>query len=118
MSKFFSGANITAQVMDIGGMGITQTLDELKISKFLDERIKNDNVVKNYAFQTMDLHTIMDQNWNIVFKQAGIEMDQCVDIYGVDGSTMQSIDMQFYYPSEHIEEPLPNGKKYKVDEIT
>ena len=63
MSKFFSGANITAQVMDIGGMGITQTLDELKISKFLDERIKNDNVVKNYAFQTMDLHTIMDQNW-------------------------------------------------------
>lgn len=68
MSKFFSGANITAQVMDIGGMGITQTLDELKISKFLDERIKNDNVVKNYAFQTMDLHTIMDQNWNIVFK--------------------------------------------------
>ena len=60
----------------------------------------------------------MDNQWEIALKQAGVERGQCVDIYGIDGTTLNSIDYEFFYPGEHLEDPAEIGKKYKTEEIT
>lgn len=39
-------------------------------------------------------------------------------MHGIEGSTFDAIDMEFYYPSEHIADPLGIGKNYKVEEIS
>lgn len=41
-----------------------------------------------------------------------------MDVHGIEGSTFDAIDMEFYYPSEHIADPLGIGKNYKVEEIS
>lgn len=51
-------------------------------------------------------------------KQAGLNKDQCADIYGVDARTMNSIDMEFYYPAEHMRDPLGTGADYDYEDIT
>ena len=45
---------------------------------------------------------IMDNNWNVVLKQAGVDKDQCIDLYGIDSTILNSIDMEFYYHGDHI----------------
>jgi hypothetical protein len=75
-------------------------------------------VIENYAFQTQKLNEIIEKDWRIVLKQAGVNQDQCVDLYGIDGDTLNSIDFEFYYPSEHIQDPMNIGKKYEVEEIS
>ena len=60
----------------------------------------------------------MDHKWSLQLKQAGVDKDQCVDIYGIDGSTLNSIDMEFYHPGQHIEDPIGTGRKYKTEDIT
>ena len=51
-------------------------------------------------------------------KQAGVDNDQCVDIYGIDGSTLDSIDMEFFFAGEHLKDPADMGKSYSTQEIT
>jgi hypothetical protein len=80
ISKFFAGANITAQRLDLSGDGgATVSLDELKIKGFLEKKlIKNDpehGVIENYAFQTQKLNDIIERDWRIVLKQAGVNED-------------------------------------------
>ena len=103
ISKFFAGANITAQRLDFTGDGSSVSLDELKIKAFLEKKlISNDpvhGVIENFAFQTQKLNDIIEKDWRIVLKQAGVNQDQCVDLYGIDATTLNSIDMEFYYPS-------------------
>lgn len=60
----------------------------------------------------------MESPWKVVLKQAGVNKDQCVDVHGIEGSTFDAIDMEFYYPSEHIADPMGIGKNYKVNEIS
>jgi hypothetical protein len=54
ISKFFAGANITAQRLDLGDGGASGSLDELKIREFLEKKlITNDpdhGVIENFAF--------------------------------------------------------------------
>lgn len=45
-------------------------------------------------------------------------MDQCVDIYGIDGSILNSVDMEFYYPGQHLTNPIAGKESYKVEDIT
>jgi hypothetical protein len=60
----------------------------------------------------------MDRKWRILLKQAGVDMDQCVDLYGIDGTVMNSIDMEFYYHGDHLRDPSSIGKNYLTEEIT
>lgn len=60
----------------------------------------------------------MNDDWKIVLKQAGVNNDQCVDVYGIDGSVLQSIDMEFYYHGDHLTDPSGIGKSYGVEEVT
>jgi ABC-type phosphate transport system ATPase subunit len=39
-------------------------------------------------------------------------------MYGIDGSTLESIDMEFYNKGEHMEDPIGIGKKYTYEQIT
>lgn len=77
LSKFFAGANITAQRLDIGDSG--SYLDELKIKSFLETKlISNDpvnGVIENYAFQTQKLNDLIERDWRVVLKQAGVNQD-------------------------------------------
>ena len=50
-----------------------------------------------------------------MLKQAGVNKDQCVDVYGIDGSTLGSIDYEFYFPGEHMKDPANIGKNYKTN---
>lgn len=78
MSKFFAGANITAQKLDYAQSFSSQvSLDELKIRAFLDTQLarNNDGVVEEYGFQTQNVADIMDRKWRILLKQAGVDMD-------------------------------------------
>ena len=123
MSKFFAGANITAQKLDYAqSFKSSVSLDELKIKSFLDRQLARNNpetgVIEEYGFQTQLLDEILDHQWRIVLKQAGINQDQCVDVYGIDGSTLNSIDSEFFYPGEHLADPAGTGKSYSTSEIT
>lgn len=60
----------------------------------------------------------MGPDWSIYLKQAGIDKDQCIDLYGVDSRIINSIDMEFYYEGEHETDPLGIGKNYDVEDIT
>lgn len=60
----------------------------------------------------------MESNWHVGLKQAGVNKEQCVDVYGIDGSMLDSIDMEFYYPSEHSHDPMGIGKNYETEDIT
>ena len=53
-----------------------------------------------------------------MLKQAGVNQDQCVDLYGIDETTLNSIDMEFYYPGQHLEDPLNIGKNYQHEDIS
>lgn len=37
---------------------------------------------------------------------------QCVNLYGVDPSILQSIDMEYYYEGDHLKDPLGTGQNY------
>jgi len=41
-----------------------------------------------------------------------------VDIYGIDGSTLDSIDMEFFFAGEHMSDPADMGKSYTTEQIT
>ena len=69
-------------------------------------------MIEEYGFQTQNLNDILDRQWSLQLKQAGVNKDQCVDIYGIDGSTLNSIDMEFYHPGEHIRDPADTGRNY------
>jgi len=60
----------------------------------------------------------MGADWSIYLKQAGIDKDQCIDLYGVDARILNSIDMEFYYAGEHQGDPLGIGKEYDVEDIS
>jgi hypothetical protein len=60
----------------------------------------------------------MDYQWTFNLKQAGVNREQCIDIYAVDERTLNSIDMEFYYAGDHIVDPLGIGKKYTSEDIT
>jgi hypothetical protein len=88
----------------------------------LDKNLVTSNptsgILQEYGFQTQKLDDILDNEWKISLQQAGIGTSQCVDIYGVDGSTLNSIDYEFYYPGEHLTDPAGIGKSYTTEEIT
>jgi hypothetical protein len=51
MSKFFAGANITAQKLDYSqSFASSVSLDELKIRAFLDTQMQPHGVVEEYGF--------------------------------------------------------------------
>jgi hypothetical protein len=60
----------------------------------------------------------MDQDWKVSLKQAGINSHQCINLHGIDASTLNSIDAEFYYHGDHETDPLGIGKEYGVEEIT
>ena len=122
MSKFFAGANMTAQKINFGqDFESTVSLDEIKIRNFLETKLVRNNVdgvIEEYGFQTQNLNDILDRKWSLQLKQAGVNKDQCVDIYGIDGSTLGSIDYEFYHPGEHLRDPDQIGRDYETEQIT
>ena len=90
------------------------SLDELKIKSFLETQLVEDGA----GFQTLKLAEIMDHKWQITLKQAGVQKDQCVDIYGIDGSVMESIDFEFYFAGEHLTDPLGLNSNYQTKDIS
>ena len=64
----------------------------------------NSGLISDYAFQTQNIGEVLDNDWNVVLKQAGVDVDQCIDLYGVDSSILNSVDMEFYYHGDHIKQ--------------
>ena len=97
-------------------------LDEFRISNFLDTKlIRNDpenGLITDYSFQSQKINTILHNSFTFDLKQAGLNMGQCVDIYGVDERTLNSIDMEFYYEKEHLKDPLGTGANYEAEDIS
>ena len=60
----------------------------------------------------------MGADWSVFLKQAGIDRDQCIELYGVDSRILNSIDMEFYYAGEHNSDPLGTGANYVPEDIT
>ena len=79
LSKFFAGANVTVQKLQLGDSSNSVSLDELKIKSFLETKlISNDpenGVIENFAFQTQKMNDFIERDWRIVLKQAGVNQD-------------------------------------------
>lgn len=75
-------------------------------------------VITDYAFQTQKINDIMHKDWKIILKQAGVNYDQCIDLYGIDGATLNSIDMEFFYEGDHLRDPMNMGKNYDTEDIS
>jgi len=74
ISKFLSGANITAHRLNLAGLDQVVSLEEVKLKRFLDERLISEGggEVENYAFRTQKLDEIIDSSWRVSLKQAGV----------------------------------------------
>eukprot|EP00347_Sterkiella_histriomuscorum_P017410 403349482 len=121
-TKIITGSDLTITKIMMEGTN-ESILDEFKLREFLDENtIERGGIIQSYTFQTMQLEKMIQVkgqgNMAPVLQYSGMgQRSQKAKLYSLDRNALDTLDREYFYPSEYIDDPMGTGQNYKPEEI-
>lgn len=117
LTKMITGSDLVITKIIYEG-GNESVLEEYKLRDFLDEnRVERGGIIESYTFQTMQLENLMNlKGFNkitaILSHPGQVGSSIKTKIYSLDSNAFESLDNEYFYPQEYIDDPLHTGKPY------